>query len=349
MLDGIDLARLLDTGKTEVGLAVDFILQACSGLAEAHAAGIVHRDLKPGNLFLTRRPDGTPLIKVLDFGVAKIPLDEDDASLTKTSHVIGSPGYMAPEQLRSSKTVDVRADVWALGVILYELIRRDIHHATAVTEVAKVAMDEPPPLDEAPEGRACGDAMLAKEPGERPRRRIAGGALAPFASHDRAAAIAAAKVWIETPWQRAPLPTTRPTAEPSAAATKVDSPRGKREPDTTHQVGQGVIEAKPQRGPSQLAVVATIGTLALGGLSVFALTRGGSDAPAIDAPAAVVVVDAGAAVRSMGAAAAVDAQTIAKRFPLGWSPARAWWRRSSSMAKVGRGSRSSAGHGRHAR
>lgn len=217
LLDGIDLAQLIANTSTATGMAVDFILQACSGLAEAHERGIVHRDLKPGNLFLTRRPDGTPLVKVLDFGVAKIP-QADDASLTKTSSVIGSPGYMAPEQLRSSKTVDNRADIWALGVILYELIsKRHPFAAEAVTEIAlKIAMDEPEPLVEAPDGlRAVVMRCLEKEPdGRFPDIASLSAALEPFAVRDRAAAIAAAKLWIEAPWSRPLLPTTKGTAAP---------------------------------------------------------------------------------------------------------------------------------------
>src|SRR6201999_4192660 len=91
--------------------------------AEAHAAGIVHRDLKPGNLFVTVRPNGAPLVKVLDFGVAKVLAAPEnlDFSLTQTSSVMGSPGFMAPEQLRSSRQADQRSDIWSLGVILYKL------------------------------------------------------------------------------------------------------------------------------------------------------------------------------------------------------------------------------------
>src|SRR5678815_45096 len=79
LLEGTDLARVLDAGRVDVATATDYVLQACVGLAEAHALGIVHRDLKPHNLFLTKRPDGAPLVKVLDFGIAKIPVGDDHA------------------------------------------------------------------------------------------------------------------------------------------------------------------------------------------------------------------------------------------------------------------------------
>jgi serine/threonine-protein kinase len=123
-LDGEDLAaRVARGGPLPVSQAVDCVLQACEALAEAHVLGIVHRDLKPANLFLSRRADGSPSVKVLDFGISKMTSDVGPgAGLTKTSGMMGSPIYMSPEQLQSAKDVDARTDVWALGVILYELL-----------------------------------------------------------------------------------------------------------------------------------------------------------------------------------------------------------------------------------
>ena len=107
-----------------VETAVRFILEASEALAEAHAAGIVHRDLKPANLFLTTRADGSGRIKVLDFGISKIAVEPGSQmdNLTKTAALMGSPMYMAPEQMRSAKTADLRADIWAMGAILFELL-----------------------------------------------------------------------------------------------------------------------------------------------------------------------------------------------------------------------------------
>src|SRR5205814_4686212 len=94
--------------------------------AEAHALGIIHRDLKPSNLFLASRRDGTRSLKVLDFGIAKAVADAVPPSgvgtSTATATVMGSPHYMSPEQVRSSKNVDPRTDIWSLGVILHELL-----------------------------------------------------------------------------------------------------------------------------------------------------------------------------------------------------------------------------------
>ncbi len=127
LLIGSDLGQLLEqNGPMPEAQAVDFVLQACAGVAEAHAVGIVHRDLKPSNLFVTERSDGLPLLKVLDFGISKLmgdPRTEEAALvLTSTRSVMGSPYYMSPEQVRDPRRVDERADVWALGVILHELL-----------------------------------------------------------------------------------------------------------------------------------------------------------------------------------------------------------------------------------
>jgi len=124
LLEGSDLADLLrKEARIPVDEAVLFVLQACEALAEAHMIGIVHRDLKPANLFLTARADGSPCIKVLDFGISKLRDGAmEGAALTHTNGMMGSPLYMSPEQLRDPKNVDPRSDIWALGVILFELV-----------------------------------------------------------------------------------------------------------------------------------------------------------------------------------------------------------------------------------
>ncbi len=122
-LEGSDLADLLRArGRLSASDAMDLILQAMEALAEAHVLGMVHRDLKPANLFVTRRRDGSSLVKVLDFGIAKIGAGAGGAAMTQTNGMMGSALYMSPEQLQSAKSVDARADIWALGVIFYELL-----------------------------------------------------------------------------------------------------------------------------------------------------------------------------------------------------------------------------------
>ncbi|HEX2734632.1 MAG TPA: serine/threonine-protein kinase [Polyangiaceae bacterium] len=124
-LNGHDVSTEIErNGRFPIDEAVDCVLQTSVAIAEAHSLGIVHRDLKPANLFLTRRPDGSRLVKVLDFGISK-SLNADSMpqlALTKTAIMVGSPLYMSPEQLESSKQADERADIWSLGVILYELL-----------------------------------------------------------------------------------------------------------------------------------------------------------------------------------------------------------------------------------
>ena len=122
-LEGNDLAAELQTrGPLPPEECAEWVMQAIEALAEAHAFGIVHRDLKPGNLFLAQRADGTRLLKVLDFGISKQAATSGEAALTRTSSLIGSPLYMSPEQMRSARTVDARADIWSLGAIMFELL-----------------------------------------------------------------------------------------------------------------------------------------------------------------------------------------------------------------------------------
>jgi serine/threonine protein kinase len=121
-LEGSDLSKVLQThGVLQVSDAVDFLIQGCEAIAEAHSYGIVHRDMKPANLFLTHRPDGTPLVKVLDFGISKHTGSGVD-NLTSTTMAMGSALYMSPEQMKQTRSVDHRTDIYALGIALYELL-----------------------------------------------------------------------------------------------------------------------------------------------------------------------------------------------------------------------------------
>lgn len=122
-LAGLDLAAVLARrGPFPVALAVECIMQSCEALAEAHALGIIHRDLKPANLFLTEAVDGSPCVKLLDFGISRMARRHGLSSLTDPGTVLGTPSYMAPEQMEAADTVDARSDIWALGTILYELL-----------------------------------------------------------------------------------------------------------------------------------------------------------------------------------------------------------------------------------
>lgn len=142
LLHGRDLRKELDRrGPLPPGEAVSYLLQACSAIAEAHQHGIVHRDLKPSNLFLARDASGVTL-KVLDFGISKM-LVGDDSMRTGTKSVLGTPTYMSPEQIRSTKSVDHRTDIWSLGVVLYELVtgRVPFEGETPTAVIAAIAAD----------------------------------------------------------------------------------------------------------------------------------------------------------------------------------------------------------------
>ena len=144
-LEGYDLgAALAVDGVVSVPTAVDYALQLCEALAEAHTAGIVHRDIKPANIFLTKALDGSTLVKVLDFGISK-DTQSTDVAMTATRALMGSPRYMAPEQMRSMRKVDHRADIWSLGVVIHEALTG---HPPFVGETlpevcAAIAADDP--------------------------------------------------------------------------------------------------------------------------------------------------------------------------------------------------------------
>jgi eukaryotic-like serine/threonine-protein kinase len=175
LLEGQDLSELLaSAGPLSVPAASLYVLQACEAIGEAHALGIVHRDLKPANLFLTTRRDGSPCIKVLDFGISKMIGAPDAHSVTKTNTLMGSPLYMSPDQLVQSRDVDARSDVWALGVILFELLtqRCPFEADEAPALIAQILHSPPQSLrslrpDAPPELEALINAALVKDRSQR--------------------------------------------------------------------------------------------------------------------------------------------------------------------------------------
>jgi serine/threonine-protein kinase len=190
-LEGADLATVLERSHPlPISTVVDYVLQACEAVAEAHAIGLVHRDLKPRNLFLANFADGSVLLKVLDFGIAKTMAPIEDARLTETGTVLGSPAYMSPEQIGGSKQLDVRSDIWSLGVCLYEALtnRLPFEGSTWPHLIGSILTKTPVPLGvlrpDLPPGLARAvERSLAKEPGERPSNIAELAAeIAPFAS-----------------------------------------------------------------------------------------------------------------------------------------------------------------------
>jgi serine/threonine-protein kinase len=231
-LDGNDLdAEVKARGPLPIAQAVDWVLEGCEAVAEAHTKGIVHRDLKPANLFLARRPDGTALIKVLDFGISKQRVlagaaESQVRALTQTFAQLGSPAYMPPEQLKSAKDVDERADIWALGMILQELLTGTIAFEADTLPELHVAIltHEPRGLragrpDAPPELEAAVSRCLQKSPAARYASvgELAT-ALAPFGS-SRAKASAAVIRRILSGGAQGAAPAPRPSRPDPTAQT----------------------------------------------------------------------------------------------------------------------------------
>lgn len=221
-LQGNDLAdELARRGPLPIEEVVIYVLQAIEALAEAHAAGIVHRDLKPENLFLAVRADGSRIIKVLDFGISKSisPSSISELSLTKTASFVGSPLYMSPEQMRSSRSVDSRTDIWSLGAILYEAVSGKLPYAAeSIAELCTQLLHEAPaPLGQVRSGLPPGfeTVVLRCLEKERDRRytNVAelAHALTPFASSGVIYAERAGRVLTMAGIASAPLQGTAPS------------------------------------------------------------------------------------------------------------------------------------------
>ncbi|WP_438018507.1 protein kinase [Sorangium sp. So ce315] len=296
-LEGEDLSDVLRThGPLGVAEAADYVLQACVAMAEAHAAGIVHRDLKPANLFLTAKPGGAKLIKVLDFGISK-ELRGGGAALTRTWEMLGSPVYMPPEQMRSSRSVDARSDIWALGAILYRLLTgRPPFEAPALAELMLlVATAEPVPpsalrSDLPSELERVIFHCLQKDPAQRPQTVAELSlALAPFAPAggqeraERAARIVAAAPAPSRPG--ASVSTSRPGADSHPSYTTGPAPSLL---PTTRVLARTSTPA-PRRAPLRVALGAAV--MALSGLAIWAVVafRDGApeERPALQAAAVV--------------------------------------------------------------
>jgi eukaryotic-like serine/threonine-protein kinase len=133
LLVGEDVEQAIHRlGPLSPDLALRIMAQACLGLKKAHESGVVHRDIKPANLFLAKREDGDVIVKLLDFGIAKVKIDQlasgEGVGLTRTGAMLGSPLYMSPEQARGKKDLDHRTDIWSLGVVFYEALAGTTPH-----------------------------------------------------------------------------------------------------------------------------------------------------------------------------------------------------------------------------
>jgi len=274
LLDGSDLGAVIyASAPLSVDDAVDYVLQACEAIAEAHTLGIVHRDLKPENLFVTRRRDGSAWIKVLDFGISKvIPSLESrqGGARVTTRESMGSPTYMSPEQMRCTRDVDGRADIWSLGIILYELLTgRQPFTGRSIAEVCiKVTQDPLPPMGRPnlPDGLAAVlEKCLAKEVDDR-YATVAElvRALAPFAP--RRAQESIAEVLRSTQW-----PPHEATQRLPEEATETSLPTVVRSREQSTMSGRAFRRRAIVGIAGVAAVIAAVG--------IGLLTRGGAVHP----------------------------------------------------------------------
>lgn len=311
-LEGSDLSKWLQqNGALPVDQAVDFVLQACEAIAEAHTLGIVHRDLKPANLFVIRRPDGGLSVKVLDFGISKTTgLSASGSSMTRTSAVMGSPLYMSPEQMQSSRDADARSDIWSLGVILYELLTADLPFvADTMPELVARILSAPPialrnKRPDVPDGLEA--AILKCLDKDRGRRLQTVGelaaALAPFApkrarvSIERIAGIMKAAGFSAT--ALAAPPSSDPVAPSVGAGT---------------EASWGRTASTSGRSKTFLGILAAI---SLAGAGAFLLLRGGS-AEKADEPHAVESAPAQAATTPVAELSAAAPSVPASVAPAG--------------------------------
>jgi eukaryotic-like serine/threonine-protein kinase len=256
-LEGEDCAKLLSRqGSLPASRAANIVVQACRGLAVAHKATIVHRDLKPENLFVTDAGDGSDLIKVLDFGIAKLKV-ADAGVVTGTGATFGTAYYMSPEQARGAGEVDPRTDVWSMGVVLYELLsgRKPFLGEQFLEVIHQILSFEPPPLatlrpDLPPKLVAAVESAMKKDLRERLPSVVAlAEALAPFVGARGAAesprAAAAFEATLATPGTNVGIGVGGPS--PSAGASVV---AGEKIPATS---------AAPARGSPKVAL--TVGAV----------------------------------------------------------------------------------------
>jgi tRNA A-37 threonylcarbamoyl transferase component Bud32 len=262
-LEGRELANELERRtRLPVDEAVDVLLQACSAMAEAHDLGIVHRDLKPANLFLTPE-EGRTVVRVLDFGISKMT-DEGDASVTATATQMGTPLYMSPEQVRSSKNVDRRTDIWSLGVIAFELLsgRTPFCGDTPSAAIASIAADPVPSLralrEDVPEEleRVVLKALSKDMTQRHPDVRAFAGGLAPFAP-----AGASSRVLVALPASLGATADGGPEGQP-LARTEL-SPSGSKAQATAPGWTQGDATTAPRRARRLAAAAAGVGLAAV--------------------------------------------------------------------------------------
>jgi len=288
-LEGSDLGKVLsDRGPLPFEAAADWILQACEAVAEAHAAGIVHRDLKPENLFLARTVGGGQKIKVLDFGVSKAmgggPSGEL-SGLTRTRAMLGSPLYMAPEQMRSSRDVDARADIWALGVVMFQLLtQRFPFEAETMPELClKVVTEAPMSLGSLRPDVPTGIGTVIEQCLDKdPRKRFANAAelataLEPFVQPGSRVLADRARLAMGSGSGARSVPRTPvgASSSPTLESGSSGSTPGTSVPWGTERVATPALQPAPRSGSRRTGVAIALAAVAgVAALLVFAFGRG---------------------------------------------------------------------------
>ncbi len=276
-LQGIDLGMWIQQrGALPIAQAADFLIQACVAIAEAHGLGIIHRDIKPSNLFCVRGADGQLAIKVLDFGIAKIPSFNaaGHGIVTKTTAIMGSPLYMSPEQTQSARDVDSRADIWALGIVLYELLAGRVPFAgeTMGEIIVKIATQTPEPLrsfrPDLPDGLEAIFRKCTEKDRERRYRNVGELALAlmPFAPPSSKGAVEKISAIVQTRGLSATEPSVTPRLE-GAAQTRSSTPAG------TTQTGMGNTTRSPVPRSGRRRLVALSVIVAAGAGAIWSVSR----------------------------------------------------------------------------
>jgi serine/threonine-protein kinase len=232
LLEGVPLgAYTANGGRVPPAQAAPILQGILAGLAAAHAQGIVHRDLKPDNVFLTRAPDGTFVVKLLDFGIAKVmDIAGGMGARTRTGAFLGTPAYMSPEQVQTPRDVDPRSDLWSAGVLLYEMVtgQAPFQAATEYARLAAVLRSEAPPIERVDPGLAPLSAFMSRALKKNRSERF-GSALEMASALEKAmAGFAGAEIraspTAETEAMKVrALPGSRAALAPSAAAVRDDA------------------------------------------------------------------------------------------------------------------------------
>lgn len=289
LLDGQTLADALSADVLSVARVAKLAVQICRGLEKAHAAGVVHRDLKPANIFLTRNDAGEEVVKILDFGVAKLLGEGEHADVTQTNTAIGTPLYMSPEQASGLNDVDARADIYSVGAMLYEMLSGQLPHpgTSAGAVLFDIQSKEPRRLDSlsrhVPRALvALVHQALAKD--RRKRQTSAAElerALVPFASSRVELEVASTRPAAQTLDEPGSAEGTRPS---STASDSLRREAASAEPssDATSSTDGAAKPASSPTAPasSRWVLVATVGAALIG----VALVLSARSTPAPHAP-----------------------------------------------------------------